>query len=91
MNKKEFDLSGITRWHELGYTGKGIRIANMEGTDRSVSSALLSCTPDNIRSAFAASIRSSISPSRSLPLILNAVLMSSNKIPITFFQRKGGE
>jgi hypothetical protein len=33
MNKKEFDLSGITRWHELGYTGKGIRIANMEGTD----------------------------------------------------------
>ena len=33
MNKKEFDLSGITRWHELGYTGKGIRIANLEGTD----------------------------------------------------------
>ena len=30
MNKKEFDLSGITRWHELGYTGKGIRIANMK-------------------------------------------------------------
>lgn len=36
MNKKEFDLSGITRWHELGYTGKGIRIANMEGTDPSL-------------------------------------------------------
>lgn len=33
MNRKEFDLSGITRWHELGYTGKGIRIANLEGTD----------------------------------------------------------
>ncbi len=33
MNKKEFNLSGITRWHELGYTGKGIRMANMEGTD----------------------------------------------------------
>jgi N-acetylmuramoyl-L-alanine amidase len=33
VNKKEFDLSGITRWHELGYTGKGIRIANLEGTD----------------------------------------------------------
>ncbi len=33
MNKKEFDLSGITTWHKAGYTGKGIRIANMEGTD----------------------------------------------------------
>jgi len=33
MNKKEFDLSGVTTWHELGYTGKGIRIANLEGTD----------------------------------------------------------
>ena len=36
MNKKEFDLSGITTWHELGYTGKGIRIANLEGTDPSL-------------------------------------------------------
>lgn len=36
MNKKEFDLSGITRWHELGYTGKGIRIANLESTDPSL-------------------------------------------------------
>lgn len=36
MNKKEFDLSGITRWHKLGYTGKGIRIANLEGTDPSL-------------------------------------------------------
>lgn len=36
MNKKEFDLSGITRWHKAGYTGKGIRIANMEGTDPSL-------------------------------------------------------
>ncbi len=36
QNKKEFDLSGILRWHEAGYTGKGIRIANMEGTDPSL-------------------------------------------------------
>lgn len=36
MNRKEFDLSGITRWHELGYTGKGIRIANLEGTNPSL-------------------------------------------------------
>ncbi len=36
MNRKEFNLSGITRWHELGYTGKGIRIANVEGTDPSL-------------------------------------------------------
>jgi len=28
MNRKEFDLSGITTWHELGYTGKGIRISD---------------------------------------------------------------
>ncbi len=33
MNRKEFDLSGITTWHSLGYTGKGVRIANLEGTD----------------------------------------------------------
>jgi N-acetyl-anhydromuramyl-L-alanine amidase AmpD len=33
MNKKEFDLSGITRWHKKGYTGKSIRIANLESTD----------------------------------------------------------
>ncbi len=33
LNKKEFDLSGITKWHELGYTGKNIKIANMESTD----------------------------------------------------------
>ena len=32
-NSKEFEMSGIKRWHELGYTGKGIKIANMEGTD----------------------------------------------------------
>ena len=36
MNKPEFDLSGVSAWHELGYTGKGIRIANMEGTDPSL-------------------------------------------------------
>lgn len=33
MNRKEFDLSGIAAWHKAGYTGKNIRIANMEGTD----------------------------------------------------------
>ena len=32
-NSKEFEMSGIKRWHELGYTGKSIKIANMEGTD----------------------------------------------------------
>jgi len=36
MNRKEFDLSGVSMWHELGYTGKGIRIANLEGTDPSL-------------------------------------------------------
>ena len=36
MNEKEFELSGIAAWHSLGYTGKGIRIANMEGTDPSL-------------------------------------------------------
>ncbi len=36
MNKKEFDLSGITTWHKAGYTGKNIRIANLEGTDPSL-------------------------------------------------------
>lgn len=36
QNLKEFALSGILRWHEAGYTGKGIRIANMEGTDPSL-------------------------------------------------------
>lgn len=29
-NAREFELSGINYWHELGYTGKGIKIANME-------------------------------------------------------------
>lgn len=29
-NKAEFQILGITRWHELGYKGKGIRIANLE-------------------------------------------------------------
>lgn len=33
MNKSEFEISGITAWHEKGITGKGIRIANMEETD----------------------------------------------------------
>ena len=30
MNKEEFDFLGITRWHELGYTGKGITICSKE-------------------------------------------------------------
>ena len=30
-NLKEFEISGILRWHELGYTGKGISIASLEG------------------------------------------------------------
>jgi N-acetylmuramoyl-L-alanine amidase len=33
LNEKEFELSGIAVWHSLGYTGKGVRIANLEGTD----------------------------------------------------------
>ncbi len=32
-NLKEFEMSGIKRWHELGYTGKGIKIANLESTN----------------------------------------------------------
>lgn len=32
-NSKKFEMSGVKRWHEKGYTGKGIRIANLEGTD----------------------------------------------------------
>ena len=36
MNKREFDFSGISAWHEKGYTGKNIRIANLEGTDPSL-------------------------------------------------------
>ncbi|WP_333637780.1 S8 family peptidase [Tissierella praeacuta] len=29
-NEREFELSGILEWHKRGYTGKGIKIANME-------------------------------------------------------------
>lgn len=36
MNKREFDFSGISARHEKGYTGKNIRIANLEGTDPSL-------------------------------------------------------
>lgn len=36
LNKREFDFSGISAWHEKGYTGKNIRIANLEGTDLSL-------------------------------------------------------
>lgn len=30
INEKEFELSGILNWHNLGYTGKNVKIANME-------------------------------------------------------------
>ena len=30
MNKKEFDFLGITRFHELGYKGQGIKVASFE-------------------------------------------------------------
>lgn len=30
QNKKEFEICGILRWHEKGYTGRGIRIAEIE-------------------------------------------------------------
>lgn len=33
MNKREFDFSGISAWQGKGYTGKGIRIANLESTN----------------------------------------------------------
>ncbi|WP_432663873.1 M15 family metallopeptidase [Wukongibacter baidiensis] len=29
-NLKEFEICNITKWHELGYTGKGIKIAEIE-------------------------------------------------------------
>jgi hypothetical protein len=32
-NLKEFEICGILRWHELGYTGKRIKIAEIEGAD----------------------------------------------------------
>lgn len=35
MNTDKFDYSNITTWHNKGYTGKNIKIANME-----------SCNPD---------------------------------------------
>lgn len=35
LNKKEFEYNNIINWHKKGYTGKGIKIANME-----------SCNPD---------------------------------------------
>ena len=30
INKNEFEKLNIIKWHELGYTGKGIKIANLE-------------------------------------------------------------
>ncbi len=30
QNKKEFEICGILKWHEFGYTGKGIKIAEIE-------------------------------------------------------------
>lgn len=36
INKKEFDYLGITRWHELGYKGKGIKICSKENIIKGV-------------------------------------------------------
>ncbi len=36
MNEKEFDFLGITRWHEEGYTGKGITICSIEDVIKGV-------------------------------------------------------
>lgn len=33
LNKEKFDYSGITRFHDLGYTGKGLRIAIIDARD----------------------------------------------------------
>ena len=30
LNKEEFDFLGITKWHEKGYTGKGVTIVSKE-------------------------------------------------------------
>lgn len=30
LNKDEFDYLGITRWHDLGYKGQGVKIASKE-------------------------------------------------------------
>ncbi len=30
INKREFEVNNIPTWHEKGYTGKGVRVANME-------------------------------------------------------------
>ncbi len=35
-NKKEFEICGILRWHELGYTGKSIKIAEIEEANPSL-------------------------------------------------------
>ena len=34
MNEREFEITGVKLWHDLGYTGKGINIANLEHTAR---------------------------------------------------------
>lgn len=31
LNRKEFEYNNIIEWHQKGYTGKGIKVANMEG------------------------------------------------------------
>ena len=30
INEKEFEINNIPSWHKQGYTGKGIRVANIE-------------------------------------------------------------
>ena len=36
INKKEFEISGIINWHKQGYTGKGVKIANIEKCNTNV-------------------------------------------------------
>ena len=30
LNEKEFDFLGITKWHEAGYKGRGVKITSHE-------------------------------------------------------------
>jgi subtilisin family serine protease len=37
QNLKEFEICGILKWHQKGYTGKGIKIAEIEGANCTLS------------------------------------------------------
>lgn len=50
MNKEVFDLLGITRWHELGYTGKGITICSKEDVYKGVFNDVKCNDPFTIKS-----------------------------------------